>query len=78
MQLSAAAQDVGSAQETLTCQGEGENVEIAFNYAYVLDGLGSVGTDNVYLEVQTSMKPGIFKAAEGENFLYLVMPVRIS
>ena len=78
VQLSAAAQDVGSSQETLTCQGEGENVEIAFNYAYVLDGLGSVGTDNVYLEVQTSMKPGIFKAAEGENFLYLVMPVRIS
>ena len=78
VQLSAAAQDVGSAQETLTCQGEGENVEIAFNYAYVLDGLGSVGTDNVYLEVQTGMKPGIFKAAEGENFLYLVMPVRIS
>lgn len=78
VQLSAAAQDVGSAQETLTCQGEGENVEIAFNYAYVLDGLGSVGTDSVYLEVQTGMKPGIFKAAEGENFLYLVMPVRIS
>ena len=78
VQLSAAAQDVGSAQETLACQGEGENVEIAFNYAYVLDGLGSVNTDDVFLEVQSGMKPGIFKAGEGENFLYLVMPVRIS
>ena len=68
----------GSAQETLACQGEGENVEIAFNYAYVLDGLGSVSTDDVFLEVQSGMKPGIFKAGEGENFLYLVMPVRIS
>lgn len=62
VQLSAAAQDVGSAQETLACQGEGENVEIAFNYAYVLDGLGSVNTDDVFLEVQSGMKPGIFKA----------------
>ena len=78
VQLSAAAQDVGSAQETLACQGEGDNVEIAFNYAYVLDGLGSVNTDDVFLEVQSGMKPGIFKAGEGENFLYLVMPVRIS
>lgn len=77
-QLSAVAQDVGSAQETLSCEGEGEDVEIAFNYAYVLDGLSSVNTDNVYLEVQSSLKPGIFKSAEGENFLYLVMPVRIS
>ena len=72
------AQDVGSAQETLSCEGEGEDVEIAFNYAYVLDGLSSVSTDNVFLEVQSSMKPGIFKADEGENFLYLVMPVRIA
>lgn len=77
-QLSAVAQDVGSAQETLSCEGEGEDVEIAFNYAYVLDGLSSVNTDNVYLEVQSSLKPGIFKSAEGESFLYLVMPVRIS
>lgn len=77
-QLSAMAQDVGTAQEMLPCEGEGEDVEIAFNYAYVLDGLSSVDTDKVFLEVQSSLKPGIFKADEGENYLYLVMPVRIS
>ena len=37
-----------------------------------------MNTDDVFLEVQSGMKPGIFKAGEGENFLYLVMPVRIS
>ena len=76
--LSAMTQDVGSAQETLPCDGDGEDVEIAFNYAYVLDGLASVETERVYLEVQSSLKPGIFRAEEGEAFLYLVMPVRIS
>lgn len=53
-QLTAASQDVGSAQEILACTIEGEDVEIAFNYAYVLDGLGSIATDEVYLEVQSS------------------------
>ena len=77
-QITAASQDVGSAQEILPCSIEGEDVEIAFNYAYVLDGLGSIATDEVYLEVQSAMKPGIFRAMEPENFLYLVMPVRIS
>lgn len=76
--LSAVAQDVGSAQETLTCEGEGEDVEIAFNSAYVLEGLSSVETDQVFLEVQSPLKPGIFRADKEENFLYLVMPVRIS
>lgn len=78
IQLSAAAQDVGSAQETITCQGEGDCVDIAFNYSYVLDGLTSVEEDDVYLEVQGGMRPGIFKSAGSENYLYLVMPVRIS
>lgn len=77
-QLSTIAQDVGSTQETIGCQGEGEDVEIAFNYAYLLDGLSVVGTGEIFLEVQSSLKPGIFKTPEPENFLYLVMPVRIS
>ena len=77
-QLSATSQDVGSAQEIVPCTMEGEDVQIAFNYAYVLDGLASVGTDNVYLEVQSALKPGIFRAEGNDNYLYLVMPVRIA
>lgn len=78
VQLSATAQDVGSALETLPCEGEGDDMEIAFNSTYVLDGLGAVGTDTVYLEAQSPLKPGILKAAGSEDFLYLVMPVRIA
>lgn len=77
-QISAASQDIGSAQETLACEIEGEDIEIAFNYAYVLEGLAAVGSDEVYLEVQSSMKPGIFRAPAPENYLYLIMPVRLS
>lgn len=78
VQISAASQDVGSAQETLSCEVEGEDVEIAFNYAYVLEGLAVVASDEVYLDIQSSMKPGIFRTPAPENYLYLVMPVRIS
>ena len=67
-----------TAQETLSCSIEGDDAEIAFNFAYVLDGLSSVSSDSVYLEVGTSREPGIFKAEAPEKFLYLVMPVRIS
>ena len=77
-QLSAAQQDIGSASETIPCTGEGEDIEIAFNCSYVLDGLGSIGTDTVFLEAQSPLKPGIFTSGEGEKFLYLVMPVRIA
>lgn len=43
----------------------------------MLSGLAAVATEKTYLEVQSSLKPGIFRADEPENYLYLVMPVRI-
>ena len=76
--INSASQDVGSAEEILPCEVSGESTQIAFNHQYVLDGLMSVASDQVFLETQSSLKPGIFKAAGGDNFLYLVMPVRIA
>lgn len=78
VQLSAVSQDIGQAQEVISCEGEGEDIEIAFNYSYVLDGLQSVETEDVFLEVNDPLKPGIFKSDTQERFLYLVMPVRFS
>lgn len=78
VQLSANAQDVGSTQETLSCEAEGEDMDIAFNAGYVIDGLGAINTDEVYLELLSSLKPGILRAAGEENYVYLVMPVRVS
>lgn len=76
--INTASQDVGSAEEILPCEVSGESTQIAFNHQYVLDGLMSVSTQQVFLETQSSLKPGIFKSAGDEKFLYLVMPVRIA
>ena len=71
------SQDIGNAQENLICEVEGEPVEIAFNYSFLLDGLNSIDTDAVHLDLFGPMKPGILRATKGENFLYLIMPVRV-
>lgn len=77
MTLVTNSQDIGNAQENLICEIEGESVDIAFNYSFLLDGLNSITTDAVHLDLFGSMKPGILRATEGENFLYLIMPVRV-
>lgn len=76
--VNAATQDVGSAEEIVACEVMGENVQIALNHQYVLDGLLSVPTDQVFFETTSSLKPGVFRSAEGNGFLYLVMPVRVA
>ena len=78
LQLSAAAQDVGSAQETIPCACEGEDVQIALNSSYVLEGMQAVETDRVTFDVISSMNPGTFTTEGGERYLYMVMPVRVS
>ena len=78
LQISAMSQDIGSAEETIPGQIEGDDMEIAFNYSYILEGLSVVHTDSVFLEAQSPMKPGIFRSDTEEDYLYLVMPIRIS
>ena len=85
-QLSTSSQDVGTANETITSTIEGDDVVIGFNPSYVLDGLNSVPSDDVVMELQSSVRPGILKtdsyysAAEvgKERFAYVIMPVRLS
>lgn len=77
MTLMTNSQDIGNAQETLLCEIEGESVDIAFNYSFMLDGLSVIKSDEVFLDLFGSMKPGIFRTTNGENFLYLIMPVRV-
>ncbi len=76
--ISAQSVDVGSVEDTLACAGEGEDVQIAFNCAYVLDGLSAIETPSCFLEVTASNRPGIIRAGKGQDYLYLVMPVKLS
>lgn len=76
-QITVTSADVGSVQESIDCPIEGEDVEIAFNSAYVSDGLATMKEENVYFDVQSSLKPGIFLSTGEEKHLYLIMPVRI-
>lgn len=70
--------DVGHTEETLSCEITGEDEIVAFNSSYVLDGLAVINTEKVHIELTSPLKPGIFRADEPENYLYLVMPVHIS
>lgn len=78
LSLSANTQDVGDASEDLMVKVEGKDVEIAFNHAFMSDGLSSVNSDTVDLQIQSSLKPGLLHAGDGEDFKYLLMPVRLS
>ncbi|MDO8915043.1 MAG: DNA polymerase III subunit beta [Coriobacteriia bacterium] len=74
--LSAQTQDVGEASEDLMVATEGEPIEIAFNHAFLVDGLASSDEENLAFVASSPLKPGVFRSTTGEGFTYLIMPVR--
>ena len=78
MRLSASSPDQGESTELMSVEAEGEPMSIALNNSYVLDCVAAASdADEMTLELQGSMQPGIFKAYGAVNYLYLLMPVRM-
>lgn len=75
--LSATTHDVGDASEDLMAKVEGTDVEIAFNHAFLIDGLMAAEGESVQMNIVSPLKPGVITSAEDDGFLYLLMPVRL-
>ncbi len=76
--ISADAQDIGSANESIPVSYSGEQFDIAFNVRYLLEGLKVISCENVILKCNLSTTPAVFVPEDNINsFTYLVMPVQV-
>ena len=57
---------------------EGEELTVAFNPSYLIDGVEAVLGDEVVLETVDATKPATVRAPDHEDYRYLLMPVRVS
>ncbi|MDX2228010.1 MAG: DNA polymerase III subunit beta [Leptolyngbyaceae cyanobacterium bins.349] len=77
LSLSVDAPDVGTGEETLPAQITGEDLIIAFNVKYLLDGLKTLNTAEIQMQFNTPTSPAIFTPLGGLKMTYLVMPVQV-
>ena len=78
LELVAITQDVGQARETVDAEYTGEDLTVAFNPQFLLDGLEVSPGDEVRLETSEASRPAVLRSIGDEQFLYLLMPVRVS
>jgi DNA polymerase III subunit beta len=76
--VAAETPDVGDARETMPAAFDGEPLEIGFNPEFLKDGIESVQGDEVLLRLISPLRPGLLQPVEGEDFRYLVMPIRLN
>lgn len=80
--LEAGTGDEAQAVEALEATLEGEDINIAFNPGYVLDGLSQIGSDVARLSFTTPTKPAVLTGKPLDDgsvpaYRYLIMPVRL-
>jgi len=77
LQVSAQTQDVGEAKEALPAPFTGDTLEIGFNPEFLRDGIESVQSDEVQLKLISPLRPGLIQG-EGDDYSYLIMPIRLA
>lgn len=83
-ELSLSAEDIdfaNEANERLTCNYSGEDMEIGFNSRFLVEMLSNIDTTEVKLEMSEPSRAGLIKPSqqeENEDILMLVMPVMLN
>ena len=82
VELTASSQEIGGeAQEVLPADYTAEVIEVAYNSHYMMEILRKVGSEEAVIELRDSVTAAIVRPAEqleGEDFYYLLMPMRPS
>ncbi|MFZ5971949.1 MAG: DNA polymerase III subunit beta [Bacteroidota bacterium] len=83
-ELQVSAEDLdfsNEANERLSCEHEGEDIEIGFNAKFLIEMLSNLDTDQIRLNMNAPNKAGVIFPAEkdkAEDILMLVMPVMLN
>jgi DNA polymerase III subunit beta len=80
MDIFSSSGEYGEAQESVDVDYKGDQVQIGFNYQYLLDFLDAAGgSDKVRLELKDEQSAGQLRPAEDDacRYRYVVMPMRV-
>ncbi len=69
--------DAGDVEDNVDADYSGEEITIAFNPSFLIDGIEAVPGDEVVLEMSDSVRPAMVHGVEDVRFRYLLMPVRV-
>ena len=77
LEITSSNPELGDAKDELDIEYSGPDLKIGFNARYIEDVLKNIEQENVELEVNDQISPGILKAHDKNDYINVVMPMRI-
>jgi DNA polymerase-3 subunit beta len=78
LRLVVLTQDVGNTVEELDATLVGSEVTVGFNPEYLAAGIEAVSGDEITIETTDPIKPAVLRGVRADEYLYLVMPQRLT
>jgi DNA polymerase III subunit beta len=77
LKVSASTQGIGQAEDEMTINYAGPEINIAYNPSFIIDILRNIEDKDVNLEISSELNPGVIKPIEDRSHLCVVMPMKL-
>jgi len=77
MVLSSINPDVGEAQDELTVDYSGKDLEMGYNVKYLIEAIDVIGERDISFEMRESHGPGIIRSFGNDSYKCIIMPLRL-
>lgn len=69
--------DLGAAREEIDVAYKGASIQVGFNARYLVELISEIDTAEVRVELAGELDPGVFRPADGSDYVGVVMPMRL-
>jgi len=78
IEITSANPEVGEYKTKIPAVLSGKEVKISFNLRYLLDGIGALEEEEIFLGFNSTESPAMLRNKSVGNFLYVLMPLRVA
>ena len=69
--------EMGDVEDEMDADLQGDDIDIAFNSKYIVDVIRNVEGDELYMNFNSNVSPCVVMPPSGEEYIYLILPVRV-
>jgi DNA polymerase-3 subunit beta len=77
MTLRSNTPEMGEAVEQIPAEYTSESMVMGFNARYMLDALAVITSEQINLELNDPLSPGVLCSSDQDQFFYVIMPMRV-
>ena len=77
MMAISSSSEIGTINENVVISLSGKDLSVGFNARYITEAIRAIGDEFIKMNFTSSTSPCVITAAESDEYLYLILPVKI-